>query len=76
MAEEVNESKTVDMALSLLAVPFVVGLAGARSLQEGLISIGEASEEIFRRDRLPILYYWSSESTDDIQQQNEIEIKE
>ena len=67
MAEDVKEPQSVDLALSLLAAPFLVGLVGARSLQESIISLGEASEEIFRRDRLPILHF---------QQQNDIEIKE
>lgn len=67
MAEDLKEPQSVDLALSLLAAPFLAGLVGARSLQESLISLGEASEEIFRRDRLPILHF---------QQQNDIEIKE
>jgi hypothetical protein len=68
MAEPVNQPQQgqVEMALSVLTLPFLAGLVGARSLQESLISIGEASEEVFRGDRLPILH---------LQQQNEIEIK-
>ncbi|AFZ50409.1 hypothetical protein [Dactylococcopsis salina] len=69
MAEKVNQSKQteVEIALSILSTPFLMGLIGARSMQQGLISIGEASEEIFRRDRLPVLHF---------QQENEIEIKD
>ncbi|NBD15869.1 MAG: hypothetical protein GVY04_06905 [Cyanobacteria bacterium] len=69
MEKPVNQDhqRQVEMALSLLTVPFLAGLVGARSLQEGLTSIGEASEEVFRGARLPILH---------LQQQSEIEIKE
>ena len=69
MAEKANQAKQteVEMALGVLTTPFLIGLMGARSMQEGLISIGEASEEIFRSDRLPILHF---------QQENEIEIKD
>ena len=68
MAEPVNQpqQRQVEMTLTLLTIPFLVGLVGARSLQESLISIGEASEEVFRGDRLPMLH---------LQQQNEVEIK-
>jgi len=61
------DQQQTEMALSLLTVPFLVGLVGARSLQEGLISIGEVSEEVFRGSRLPLLH---------LQQQSEIEVKE
>lgn len=57
----------IEIALSVLTVPVLGGLVGARSLQQGLINFGEASEELFRGDRLPILHF---------QQQKEIEIKE
>lgn len=57
----------IEVALSVLTVPILGGLVGARSLQQGLINFGEASEELFRGDRLPILHF---------QQQKEIEIKE
>ncbi|MDR9402621.1 MAG: hypothetical protein RI580_04210 [Halothece sp. Uz-M2-17] len=69
MAQSVNpnQQEQIDMALSLLTLPFLMGIVGARSLQEGLISLGEASEEVFRGDRLPILH---------LQQQSEIEIKQ
>lgn len=62
-----EKQEQVGIALSLLTIPFLGGLTVARSMSENLISLGEASEEIFRGDRLPIL---------NLQQQNEIEIKE
>jgi hypothetical protein len=69
MAKSVNRDQQaqLELALSLFTAPFLVSLVGARSLQAGLISLGEASEEIFRGDRLPVLH---------LQQQSEIEIKE
>jgi len=69
MTGKANQSQPTEaaIALSLLSTPFLMGLIGARSMQQGLISIGEASEEIFRRDRLPVLH---------LQQENEIEIKD
>lgn len=69
MNQPVNQKKPeqTELALSLLTVPFVGGLFGARSLLDGLITLGEASEEIFRGDRLPILH---------LEQHNDIEIKE
>ncbi|NBD33561.1 MAG: hypothetical protein GVY17_11495 [Cyanobacteria bacterium] len=66
LGKQADQQQT-EIALSLLTVPFLVGLVGARSLQEGLISIGEVSEEVFRGSRLPLLHF---------QQQSEIEIKE
>ena len=41
MAEKANQSKQteVEMALSVLATPFLIGLMGARSMQEGLTAI-------------------------------------
>ena len=61
-----DQQGQLEIALSVLTIPFLAGLAGARSLQEGLISLGEASEEVFRGERLPILH---------LQQQSDIEIK-
>lgn len=66
-SKQVAQPEYMGVTLSLLTLPFLGSLAGARSLLEGVVSLGEASEEIFRGDRLPLL---------NLQQQNEIEIKE
>lgn len=68
MDEQQKEPNVIEVetALSVLTVPFLGGLVGARSLLAGLITLGEVSEEVFRGDRLPILH---------LQQQNETEIK-
>jgi hypothetical protein len=41
--------------LGLTTGSLLIGMAVARSLTQSLIEIGQASEEIFRGDRLPIL---------------------
>jgi hypothetical protein len=43
--------------LALATSPFLVGILAARSLNQTLIDIGQASEEILRGDRLPILNF-------------------
>ncbi|MCU0537046.1 MAG: hypothetical protein MUD14_24435 [Hydrococcus sp. Prado102] len=43
--------------LALATSPFLVGILAARSLSQTLTDIGQASEEILRGDRLPILKF-------------------
>jgi hypothetical protein len=43
------------LLLSLATAPFLVGLLAARALAQTLIDVGQASEEVFRGDRLPVL---------------------
>lgn len=57
----------IEVVLGVITVPVLGGLVGARSLQQTLIELGKASEELFRGDRLPILQF---------EQQKEIEIKQ
>lgn len=56
-----NQSKTCQfwskLGLSLLTTPFIFALLALQSLIQSLIEWGEASEEIFRGDRLPILNF-------------------
>lgn len=50
----------IDLAtiwVSLTTVPILLGLLAARSLAENLSELGQASEEIFRSERLPILNF-------------------
>lgn len=47
--------------LSLATGPFLVGLLAARSLMATLMEVSQASEEIFRGDRLPTLNISESE---------------
>jgi len=46
----------VDFAVSVLTVPFLSGLVGARSLLQGMKTLAQASEEVFRGERLPIIH--------------------
>jgi hypothetical protein len=46
---------SVDIALSLAVPPMLVGLMGAKLMADLMLSVGQASEEIFRGDRLPVL---------------------
>lgn len=46
-----------DMLLSLATVPAVLGLWGGKALTSLMRDIGEASEEVFRGQRLPVLNF-------------------
>ncbi len=41
--------------LSLVTFPLLAGLGIAHTFTKGMVELGQASEEIFRGDRLPIL---------------------
>ncbi|MEM7770885.1 MAG: hypothetical protein AAGA75_04210 [Cyanobacteria bacterium P01_E01_bin.6] len=45
------------VVLAASTVPFVVGLMMMKTLSDVFIQMGQASEEIFRGDRLPILHH-------------------
>ncbi|MEB3233221.1 MAG: hypothetical protein VKJ64_19600 [Leptolyngbyaceae bacterium] len=45
----------VDALLSVMTVPLLVGLLGAKAMAEMMEGAGAASEEVFRGDRLPLL---------------------
>jgi hypothetical protein len=49
-----------EVLLSVATVPLVLGLLGSRALANLFRDLGQASEEIFRGDRLPILIQQSS----------------
>jgi hypothetical protein len=51
--------------LSLATAPFLLSLVAFKSLSQSLIEIGEASEEIFRGDRLPMLNFPDSQKNED-----------
>ncbi|OKH26857.1 hypothetical protein NIES593_02135 [Hydrococcus rivularis NIES-593] len=52
-----QSSLPVSLWLSLATTPFVLGMLAFRSLTQSLIELGQASEEVFRGDRLPILNF-------------------
>lgn len=45
-----------EMILAASTLPLVVGLLALRSLSDAIVGLGQASEEIFRGDRLPVLH--------------------
>jgi len=44
---------TADFAVSLSTLPVLILLTGGHALSDGLRQLGQASEELFRGDRLP-----------------------
>ncbi|YAI81820.1 MAG: hypothetical protein ACQJCO_08540 [cyanobacterium endosymbiont of Rhopalodia sterrenbergii] len=51
------------ICLSLATAPFLGSLLIVNQIAQGLENLGEASEEVFRGDRLPILNFPESSST-------------
>jgi hypothetical protein len=50
-----NSQMPTKILLSLTTAPFLLVLIGSKALSELLKEAGQATEEIFRGDRLPIL---------------------
>lgn len=48
---------SADAAIACITVPMLLGLVGGQAIADGLLCLGQASEEIFRGDRLPILHF-------------------
>jgi hypothetical protein len=57
-----NKSTEIQGWLSVATLPFLLGYLGLRLGAKALQELGEASEEIFRGDRLPILPLHSEEN--------------
>lgn len=53
-----------DAPIACLTVPMLLGLVGGQAIADGLQSLGQASEEIFRGDRLPVLHFPVEPTTD------------
>ncbi|MGG6297316.1 hypothetical protein ACQ4M4_23225 [Leptolyngbya sp. AN02str] len=51
-----------EMLVGLATVPVLVGLVVARAVNGVLLSVGEASEELFRGSRLPVLHFKPSDA--------------
>lgn len=45
-----------DVLVSVATVPMLIALVGSKVLAEVVQSLGLASEEVFRGDRLPVLH--------------------
>jgi hypothetical protein len=52
-----NRQSSTPIWIALATSPFLMGVLTVRSLTQALIELGEASEEVFRGDRLPILNF-------------------
>jgi len=48
---------THDALLQLSTGPMLIGLLGAKAYAQTMVALGEASEEVFRGDRLPVLQF-------------------
>ncbi len=46
-----------EFPIACLTVPMLLGLVGGKAIADTLQSLGQASEEIFRGDRLPVLHF-------------------
>ncbi len=46
----------MNILISFLTLPFLLMLMGGKVLADVLLSFGQASEEVFRGDRLPVLH--------------------
>ncbi|MCT7974508.1 hypothetical protein [Laspinema olomoucense] len=50
-----------ELLITLLTPPFLGALLGGKAVSQMLQSMGQASEEVFRGDRLPVLNFPHSE---------------
>lgn len=50
-----NSKVSTDILLSLTTIPLLIGVLGMKAAADFLQTVGQASEEIFRGDRLPVL---------------------
>jgi hypothetical protein len=50
-----NSKFSSDILISLATAPLLITLVGGKALAEFMKEVGQASEEIFRGDRLPVL---------------------
>lgn len=55
LEESTTPSKLPTILLSILTAPFLLTIVTVESLTNSLIEFGQASEELFRGERLPML---------------------
>lgn len=48
--------RTTDVLIGLATGPLLVALVAGRAIAQAMKEVGEASEELFRGDRLPVLH--------------------
>lgn len=51
------------IAVALTTAPLLAGLLAAKAISDTLVNLGQASEEVFRGDRLPVLTIPANQST-------------
>lgn len=56
MTHKPIDASSPKIYLSVATVPFLLTTIAVRVIGEVLVEMGEASEEIFRGDRLPVLH--------------------
>lgn len=54
-----------ELLLGLATAPLLVGLLASKALAELVQDLGQASEEVFRGDRLPVLDFSATSATTD-----------
>jgi len=65
MQEEIQSNSDLpSVLLSILTVPFLLTIILVDNLTNSLIEAGQASEEVFRGERLPILEPEMTDSTE------------
>jgi hypothetical protein len=52
-----NQIAAHELLLSAATVPLLAGLLATRLASEVVMSVSQASEEVFRGDRLPLLHF-------------------
>ncbi|MBD1910466.1 MULTISPECIES: hypothetical protein [unclassified Leptolyngbya] len=67
MAEQKREFQLEphDLLLSVATVPLLAGLIVGRAVSELMMGLSQASEEVFRGDRLPILRFTQSSEVEE-----------
>lgn len=55
-----HSTMSTKLLLSLGTVPLLIALVASKALADFMIDFGQATEEIFRGDRLPILHISSN----------------
>lgn len=58
-----KSTTSADILLSLTTAPLLLGIIGAKALADLIQQFGQASEEVFRGDRLPVLDLRSEPTT-------------
>ncbi len=58
--------QNTNLAIALLTPPLLLGILASQWVLSGLSELGEASEEIFRAERLPVLNFPTHSTTENV----------